>query len=316
MRVLMMLALVGCEGGGILEPDTDADTAADADTADVDTADVDTSDADTTETDTETDTEVVTSTVDYSQPGTLPLTEANGSLSLTNCALTYTTYTPAGGASAPLVVLGHGFSRSATNMADVARHIASHGLRVVTPNYCFSSIFGTDHPRNGQDAAALSAALAGGSDVVHIGYSAGGLSAVVAAQQDPATVGVFGLDLTDTDSIAADAASTLSVPVFGVVGDGSACNSNNNGTAVYTSASDSVAVRIPGATHCDFEGPTGIACTLACGGESAEPKVVARAMAAAFAAWVTDVDPGAQAWLLPGGAAFDDYVDDGTIVPL
>jgi len=318
MRFVMMLALVGCEGGGILEPDIGNDS--DVDTSDVDTGDVDTDtadvDTDTADVDTEPDTDPPMSSVDYTLPGGIPVTEATGSLSLTDCALTYTTYTPSGGASAPLVVLGHGFSRTGANMADVARYISSHGLRVVTPNYCFSGFLSADHPRNGENAASLSAALAGGADVVHMGFSAGGLSAVVAAEEDANAVGVFGLDLTDADNVASSGAASLNLPVYGVVGDGSACNSQNNGTAVYTAASDAVAVRIPGATHCDFEGPTGLSCTLVCGGESDEPKVIARAMATAFAAWVTGEDPGAVSWLEPGGADFDAYVDDGSIVPL
>ena len=284
--------------------DTDTDSMVDVDTND--------------DTDIEVDTDTPVSNVNYEASGPLPLTESDGSLTLTGCALEYTMYTPSGGASAPLVVLGHGFSRTKAQMVDVARHIAGHGLRVVTPSYCFSGFLNADHARNGEDAADLSVALAAGADVVHIGFSAGGASAFVAASDDPGAVGVFGLDMVDTDgtNIANDAAQSLTIPVFGVVGDSNQCNSTNNGVPAYSTASMGAAVRVPGATHCDFEGPTGFTCTAFCGGENAAQKVTARALASAFAAWVTDVDPGANAWLEPGGDAYDDLIAGGDIAPL
>ncbi|MFT6145834.1 MAG: dienelactone hydrolase [Myxococcota bacterium] len=313
MRWVVLFAFVGCDGGGILEPDTgglDAGTDRDSDTS----SDVDTDSG----TEVEPDTDTPVSNVNYEAPGPLPLTEAEGSLTLTDCALEYTMYTPAGGTTAPLVVLGHGFSRDKSSMVDVARHIAGHGLRVVTPSYCFSGFIGTDHARNGQDAADLSAALAGDANVVHVGFSAGGASAFVAAADDDAAVGVFGLDMVDTDgtNIANDAAQSLTIPVYGVVGDSGQCNSNNNGVPAYSTASMGDAVRVPGATHCDFEGPTGFTCTAFCGGENAAQKLTARAMASAFAASVTGVDPGANAWLEAGGDAYDDLLDAGDIAPL
>lgn len=55
------------------------------------------------------------------------------------------------------------------------------------------------------------------------------------------------------------------VPVWGMFGESSGCNANNNGVNVFQDAVQGNAVIITEADHCDFEFPTNLLCSLLCG---------------------------------------------------
>jgi len=255
-------------------------------------------------------------TTDFARPGPHAIGATTGSLSRGGCTLAYELYEPADASNAPLVVLGHGFSRDRSNVAGIAEHIASFGVRVATPNFCHSSFSDTDHVQNAEDAAALSAALAGGSAVIHAGPSAGGLSAVLAGARDEATIAVLGLDLTDADELALGAANDLAVPALGLVGNESSCNASGNGRGVFAAMPEGQAIHVVGATHCDFEDPTGSLCTTFCGGSAEDRLHTVKALAAAFVAWRSGIDSTGQEWTLPTGTEFARLQSAGAIAPL
>lgn len=250
---------------------------------------------------------------DFTVAGPRTVATTTGSMMINGCDLSYTVYTPSGGDTATLVVLGHGFSRTADNVAEIAEHIASFGARVVTPSYCHSTALDTDHQQNGVDAAALSAALRGSADVIHAGHSAGGVSALVAATNDAATVAVLGLDMTDASSIGATAAASLSVPSLGLFGAPGSCNGNGNGRAVFSSMSMSTELVVTDATHCDFEAPTSGLCTAFCGGTDATRAATVVALASAFVAWRAGLDSTGEAWVSAGGSELSRLVGAGQV---
>lgn len=252
---------------------------------------------------------------DFLAGGPRSVTSVIDTLDTADCSLAYTLFTPDGGdAVTPLVVLGHGFARNQQRMAGLAEHIASFGLRVVTPQYCHLSLSDADHVANGRDAVALSLALAGDAPVAHAGYSAGGLAAILAATEDAATVAVLGLDYVDADDLGVAAAVALTTPTLGLLGEPSMCNTDNNGAPVFD-LDGRWAARVVGATHCDFEDPTDALCTAFCGEETGALPTV-RAVAAAFLAWQLGVTPSGESWASPGGTEWERLVDEGTLTPL
>ena len=254
------------------------------------------------------------STTDFVEPGPHAVTVTTGSATVNGCDLGYSEFTPASAPHPSLLVLGHGFQRSAAQMAGLAEHVASFGVRVVTPEYCHSSFLDTDHQQNGLDAAALATQLADGDAIVFAGHSAGGLAAVVAAAANEDSVAVLGLDAVDANDLASDTAASLTVPIFGIVGEPDSCNSNGNGLAMLSAAMH-YGVRIAGANHCDFEDPTSGVCTGFCGAQTGGP-VTARALAAAFVVWQLGLDATGEAWATPAGSEWQRLADEGVLEAL
>ena len=187
---------------------------------------------------------------DFSQSGPQQVTSSDSSLSAgTSCALEYTLFEPVGASNAPLVVLAHGFQRGRAQMAVLGEHLASWGLRVATPQLCHSSILDTNHELNGDDMVALADALAAGADVAYAGYSAGGLSAVVAASGDPDTAALVGLDLVDSGSIGSTYAPSVTAVAHNVVGTSNQCNSSNNGVGLVAGLPAALQARVTDAVR-------------------------------------------------------------------
>ncbi|MEY6431753.1 alpha/beta hydrolase [Thioalkalicoccus limnaeus] len=186
--------------------------------------------------------------------------------SITGCRVEYLSYRPLSAAvdSDPLVVLAHGFLRSHEHMDGLAQRIAAAGYRTASVRFCNSRIWAGRHRENGQDLVRVADVLAA-QEVVYVGFSAGGLSALVAGRQDPRTRGIVALDLVDRDGLGFAVASDLEPPVVGLFGDPSPCNAENNGLAVLESHPGARVQRIPGASHCDFETPSDWLCRLVCG---------------------------------------------------
>ncbi len=192
--------------------------------------------------------------VDYGARGEHTVTTTTLSVE-TSCAMSVTLYEPSGGGDR-LVVLAHGFARSAANMAGWADHAASHGVIVATPELCHASMWDTDHVENGHDLVELASAL-GATEVVYAGHSAGGLAALLAADEDDSAVAWVGLDPVDSDGLGA--AISLSIPASALIGEPSDCNDSANGAGL-----DADIELIAGADHCDFESPTDWMCTTFC----------------------------------------------------
>jgi len=205
---------------------------------------------------------------DFSERGSYEVQQERSSAMVTNCNINYSVYTPVGIPNPPIVILGHGFARGSGAMSGWAEHLSSWGVEVVLPTLCHYNIFGgVDHEMNGQNMREL----AGNNRVVYAGHSAGGLAAIIAASQDNNALGVLGLDATDTQDvpgvrnfIGRDYAGNVSVPTFGIIGEPSTCNADNNGLELYRLIERKRVVKVTSSDHCDYESPTNFGCTSNC----------------------------------------------------
>ena len=235
------------------------------------------------------------------------------------CLVRYEVYEPApSGADAGdrgvTVVLGHGFMRSGSNMRAWAEHWASHGVRSVAVSFCNSTWLNGRHDRNAADLVHVAAlSTEPGSPVIYAGFSAGGLSALLATAADDRAVAYLGLDSVDSSGLAEAAAGTVAgagTPALFLFGEPSPCNADGNMTPLVPEAERTSAWVVPFATHCDFEYPTDPACGRFCG--RVEPveaqEAVLTTIRAVATAWVieaargaTELDPGLIASLQQEG---------------
>jgi dienelactone hydrolase len=171
------------------------------------------------------------------------------------------------------VVLVHGFMRTRATMADHAQALADNGVFALAPDMPYWA----DSRENARALVDLLAQLRGGQligpidRVVLVGFSAGALAALLAASA-PGVVGYVGLDAFDRPSgIGLAAAQRLPVPSKLLRAPPSFCNAYGIAAAWAAALPPPTEDRvIEGATHCDFEAPTDLACTLFCG--AADPQ--------------------------------------------
>lgn len=172
------------------------------------------------------------------------------------------------------VILSHGFTRSRTTLGGHAAALASQGILALTPD--LPTTF--DFRRNAQGLGELVAMLRVGGDlgppvarVVLVGFSAGGLSSLLAAAT-PGVVGYIGLDPFDRSlpdgqvALGLAFAPSLKTEALLLRAPPSRCNAESV-AAPWSKALPALwADRVvPGASHCDFESPTDWMCRLACG---------------------------------------------------
>jgi len=201
-----------------------------------------------------------------------------------------------------------------------AEHLASWGFAVVTPDLCHSTILDADHPANGADMVLLAEAL--GIDApVYAGYSAGGLAAVIAASQDPGTLGLLGLDMVDNSDSGLMAASSVSAPALALLGEPAQCNQDNNGLAVFSMIGGATRLRLIDSDHCDYQSPAGFLCDLTCspsnsGNSDADIAAALVGLATGFAMHVSGVDDTGAQWLTVDGPWLSQLIADGLVEPL
>ncbi len=199
------------------------------------------------------------------------------------------------------VVLSHGFTRSRSTMGGHAAALAAEGALALTPD--LPATF--DFQRNAQGLAQLVAQLRAGSAetgppvsrVVLVGFSAGGLSSLLAAGA-PGVVGYVGLDPFDREftreadggraALGRDFAPTLRTEVILLRAPPSRCNAQAVAAPwaglLPALVSDRV---IDGASHCDFESPTDWMCRWTCGTpDPARQEVVRAALRDAIDRWL------------------------------
>ena len=209
---------------------------------------------------------------DFSRSGGIAFTRAiDGFRPDRGAKLAYSLHTPEAPVTDALVVLGPGFLRGKERMAELADHLASHGLRVVVPDFRHSRPWAGRHRENAADMIALARHL-GAERVIYGGFSAGGLSALIAAAEDPRAIGFLGLDLVDNGE-GQSAAAAVRFPLHGLFAPPSPWNANGNGRAVFAAARRSIAIEVKEASHCDFEFPSDWKCRLFCrGGRSSRSR--------------------------------------------
>lgn len=250
--------------------------------------------------------------LDYSQAGPFAVTATSETASA-SCEMDLERFTPVDVANPPLVILSHGFARDRKYMVEMGEHFASWGFDVAVPTLCKLKLTSTDHPQNGEDLVTLASAL--GGSPLYVGYSAGGLASVLAAEQDPSAVGFVGLDPVDSEDLGLAAAGRT--PQLALFAEAGSCNASNNGVAWFQGGE---ALRVNEANHCDFEGPTDALCTVVCasGSESPDPlrrEVVWALSTAAVLGLSGDAAALEQGWTA-GGSDYERFSQAGRISTL
>lgn len=181
---------------------------------------------------------------------------------------------PTAGPPRGAAILSHGFTRSRRTLAGHARALADAGVLALTPDLPCTF----DFRCNGRALAALVAQLRAGGvfgppvdRVMLVGFSAGGLSSLLAADT-PGVAGFVGLDPFDRvmsdepERLGLAAATRLRTEALLLRAPPSRCNAD--AVAAPWAAALPVLWRdelIAGASHCDFESPSDWMCRLACG---------------------------------------------------
>lgn len=254
------------------------------------------------------------SVTDFSARGPYTVSRSEGQAQLGSCEMDYVAFTPATLASDVTVFLSHGFARRARHLAILAEHLASFGLRVVTPELCHASVTDSDHAQNGADLVELAASLApNGEPVIYAGHSAGGLASLFASRDDARTLALLGLDLVDRNDDGLAAAHFTSVPALGLLGAPHSCNATNNGLSVFAALTGARILEVLDASHCDFEQPTSLLCKWTCGGTTKDRMAVVRGLSAAYIAWMSGIDASGEAWIVKDGVELTRLVDEGKV---
>jgi dienelactone hydrolase len=205
--------------------------------------------------------------------------------SVVGCEVAYEVLEPAERVTTATAVIAHGFLRDLTTMRGWAEHFASHGVRSVVVSFCASSPFAGRHDRNALDLRAVADAVAGDEgSILYVGFSAGGLSALLAAAEDARTTAYLGLDAVDGRG--GRVTSRFEGPALFLAAEPSACNAQGSLLEVAAELVRADAVRIPAATHCHFEDPYAPLCERLCG--RVEPPEAAGAIRAAIRALATE----------------------------
>ncbi len=204
--------------------------------------------------------------------------------SRTGCRIETLLYRPSTPSVDGLAVLAPGFFRDQRHLRDLARALAVRGIPTLTLNPCASRPWGGRQVQTGADMRDIARGQ-GARRVVYGGFSAGALSALVAARLDERSAGVLGLDLVDNGGIGIGMARGLDRPLIGLWGDPGRCNAEGNGRQVFDSARQGRLTAIPGASHCDFESPTDWLCESLCpaarpGSEARRREILGRSVAA------------------------------------
>ncbi len=218
------------------------------------------------------------------------------------CRTEYETYASVGKnktvESSVHVFIGHGFMRDLRSMRGWAELFSSHGIDATVVSFCNSTIINGHHDRNAQDLIAVAAQIHEGP-VVYAGFSAGGLSAYIAASRDERAVACLGLDSVDSGGLAgAVNAETLPSTLL-LFGEPSSCNAKNNFLSSIPDSDRVTAIRVINATHCHFENPYGKECESVCGAvapKSAADRII-ETIKAVSVAWIVSLssDPASKA---------------------
>jgi pimeloyl-ACP methyl ester carboxylesterase len=199
------------------------------------------------------------------EPGPSVYNQTQGEMkSEYGCVVNYRRYQPISPVTSTTLIIAHGFQRKMANMAGWGEHFASHGVAVIVPEFCNSSWIQGRHDRNEWDLVQLANAL-GTDQRLYAGFSAGGLSAMLAARSDPLSVAYLGLDAVDNKGMANEQPLNVQLPALFIVAEPSACNAQNNMQPVIEQYPKSALLLVPRATHCHFEDPYDKRCELVCG---------------------------------------------------
>ena len=233
----------------------------------------------------------------------------------------YMVFQPFNSTNVPHLILSHGFFRNKSVMEELAIHYASWGIKTVTIDLLHSSIFDNDPIQDALDLVYLSNFIGSQNGVIYGGHSAGGMRSVLAASEDSNAIAVMGLDLVDANDLALIAASNISIPIWGILGESSECNSFGNGAFVYEHAIDGNALQIVEADHCDFEFPTNFLCTSLCEGANnqfsdEDIEGVILNLSTAYLLMHTGINEDGALWWIPGEEYYEYFIEQGLILQI
>jgi len=157
------------------------------------------------------------------------------------------------------MILAPGFQRNAETMEHLAKSLAEDGIETACISLKRSKPWAGNHAENARDMIALREAL-GWKSVTYAGFSAGGLSALLASSQDPACVKLVLLDPVDQKNLGIEAASHVRVPTLAMLGKPGPGNANRNAAAMLAAIPHCRVIEVPDATHCDFESQPSALC--------------------------------------------------------
>jgi dienelactone hydrolase len=168
-------------------------------------------------------------------------------------------------------MVAHGFSRNRKTMAGWGSLLAQEGFIAVVPDLPFWS----DHAGNGRALAELLAEVkSGGLDpeakaaggAALVGFSAGGLSTLLAAARDTNVSCWVGLDPVGMGRQTQQAAALLKIPCFVLRAEPAPWNAHGNAREMFAALpGPAFSLVVTGATHVDAENPTSRAAEWACG---------------------------------------------------
>ena len=198
-------------------------------------------------------------------------------------------YRPAG-APRGTVVLAHGFLRDRHSMGSLARELAERGALVIVPDLPFLA----DPSANAVALADIVIDTRAGrfgavpAGTVLVGFSAGGLAALLATVRTPGISGWIGLDPVDRAGEGVHAAARVSPPALMLRAAPDRCNAYANshswGSFLPRLNRDTL---VEGATHCDFDNADDLVCAGLCGAADPQRQAIIRAeVAAAIDQWL------------------------------
>lgn len=193
----------------------------------------------------------------------------SNNISLNIASSNYDVFYQKSNQSLPVVIVVHGFSRSKNNMSGWGNFLASHGYFVVVPNLPFW----TNHNKNAEFISELINYIYSNSDYTSIinndlalvGFSAGGLTTLIATSENTRVKLWIGLDPVDVGNLGTQASKNVNCPTYIIAAPASACNANNNYKDFLTNLKDNTLVKIDGAVHVDAESPTSRFAEFFCG---------------------------------------------------
>lgn len=203
-------------------------------------------------------------------PGKTPWIEGEGIVQTAlGRSMPWQSYLPQDERKSGVIILAHGFLRRGNTMADWGRLMASRGFAVYVPDMVNSSLVAGNHELNARDLRLLADRLAPGQRRIYAGFSAGGLSALLAASLDPLAMAWLGLDPVDSGALGANALATFSLPGMALWADPAPCNAHNNLKPAWdptlARVSNRRSVPIAYSSHGQFEFPLDPATAGFCG---------------------------------------------------
>jgi len=253
---------------------------------------------------------------DYRQPGSMAYSVTTAELlSESACKVSYTNFRPENSNGEKVVIMAHGFFRNEQTQRELAQHLASWGVHIVTVGFCNSKPWNGHHDKNGADMILVSNAI-NAKEVIYSGFSAGGLSAIIAASLDSRTLAYLGLDMVDNFDKGIKAAADVKAPVFALVAESSSCNAKNNGLAVFEKIENSSLLKVNSASHCDFEYPYDKKCAWVCGKAKAphdrvDIQETILGLTTALLRWQLGLDEQAATWWQKGESSNYDILFSG-----